>query len=262
MSEIIQHCQKFDKKSYTPYNQGAPEKERKGTEKKESKPLYSILSLSKESSLSLDRIDNYPIKMQNETTTDDCRATSETMIEKKEEENEIRQDPFCTGRCSVCDSGFIEQINSLRSKLSYRALSEEIKNEYGIEISKDALNLHFQKYNDKLRRESVKKAYELFDTESATLAVHTKQTLFLASYTFEEIMRRMQNGSLIVGIDEFEKLMKLYYQIIKDPTGSIAPDALAIYTKAYQFYKIPISQKSFDFNSSVGSESPKESEIV
>lgn len=259
MSEIIHYCQKFDKKSYTPYNQGAPEKERKGSEKKESKSPHSILSLSKESNLSFDKIDNDQIKMQNETTTDDCRATSKTMIEKKKEENEIRQDPFCTGRCSVCDSGHIEQINSMRSKLSYRALSEEIKKEYGIEISKDALNLHFQKYNDKLRRESVKKAYELFDTESATLAVHTKQTLFLASYTFDEIMRRMQNGSLIVGIDEFDKLMKLYYQIIKDPTGSIAPDALAIYTKAYQFYKIPISQQSLSFGAPESVEPSKKS---
>ena len=141
--------------------------------------------------------------------------------------------------------------------MTLRSLSEYMKNEYGIELSKDVLHNHFQKYALKLRQESVKKAYELFDRESATLAVHQKQTLFLASYTFEEIMRRIQNGTITVGIDEFEKLMKLYYQIMQDPMGVIAPDAMEIYMRAFKMYKIPVAQTSFSFGVQGGDSVPK-----
>lgn len=195
--------------------------------------------------------------MQNELPTEQCRATSTTSETEMQPTEQIAPDPFCTGRCSVCDSGYVDVINAARAKYTLRSLSEYIKNEYGIELSKDMLHNHFQKYALKLRQESVKKAYELFDRESATLAVHQKQTLFLASYTFEEIMRRIQNGTITVGIDEFEKLMKLYYQIMQDPMGAIAPDAMEIYMRAFKMYKIPVAQTSFGFGEQGGQDEPK-----
>lgn len=185
--------------------------------------------------------------MQNEEPTIECRATKPTEQTQIVPTDENAQDPFCSGKCSVCDSGYADIINGARNKFTLRGLSEYLKNEYNLELSKDVLHNHFQKYAVKLRRESVKKAYELFTVESATLAVHQKQTLFLASYTFEEILRRIQNGTLEVGIEEFEKLMKLYYQIMQDPQGAIAPDAMEIYMRAYKMYKVPIHQQSMQF---------------
>lgn len=184
------------------------------------------------------------MKMENEVPKEECRATEPTEQTQIVPTNDVAQDPFCSGKCSVCDSGYADVINAARAKFTLRELSEYLKNEYGLELSKDVLHNHFQKYAVKLRNESVKKAYELFRTESATLAVHQKQTLFLASYTFEEIMRRIQNGTITVGIDEFEKLMKLYYQIMQDPQGAIAPDAMEIYMRAFKLYKVPIANQS------------------
>lgn len=189
----------------------------------------------------------YLTKMQNEEPTNECSATIETIQSEIVNTHGIAQDPFCSGKCSVCDSGYADIINAARNKFTLRSLSEYLKNEYDLSLDKDALSRHFIKYAEKLRRESVKKAYELFSVESATLAVHQKQTLFLASYTFEEILRRMQNGTLTVGIEEFEKLMKLYYQIMQDPQGAIAPDAMEIYMRAYKMYKVPIYQQSMSF---------------
>lgn len=189
--------------------------------------------------------------MQNEEPTNECSATNPTEQMEIVQTDDIAPDPFCLGRCSVCDSGYADIINALRNKYTLRSLSEYLKNEYDLSLDKDALSRHFQKYAVKLRRESIKKAYELFNVESATLAVHQKQTLFLASYTFEEILRRMQNGTLQVGIDEFEKLMKLYYQIMQDPQGAIAPDAMEIYMRAFKLYKVPIHQQSMQFTTPV-----------
>lgn len=197
--------------------------------------------------------------MENETTIEQNRATLPTLEIENAESQQIAPDPMCTGRCSVCDSGYADVVNAARAKFTLRSLSEYMKNEYGVVLSKDMLHNHFQKYAVKLRQESVKRAYELFDRESATLAVHQKQTLFLASYTFEEIMRRIQNGTLTVGIDEFEKLMKLYYQIMQDPMGAVAPDVMEIYMRAFKLYKMPIHQQSFDMPIRGNESTPPES---
>lgn len=169
-------------------------------------------------------------------------------------------DPFCTGQCSVCDSGFVDKINSLRHQYTLLGLSEYIKNEYGLEFSKDQLHRHFKKYALKMRDESLALAYQSFRIESAHVAEHQKQVLFLASFTFEEILRRITNGTLQVGVDEFEKMLKLYYQILRDPDGAQTPDITEIYMRAVKKYRVPLNHQSFDF--AQGGQSVPQAQVV
>lgn len=194
--------------------------------------------------------------MQNEATNEERRATETTTEIENAPTEQIAIDPLCTGRCSVCDSGYADVINGLRNKYTLRGLSEYLQGEYSLSLSKDALHLHFQKYAIKLRNESSRKAYMLFKEESSTLATHQKQTLFLASYTFEEILRRIDNGTLTLGVEDFEKMMKLYYQILRDPDGAVAPDAMEVYMRAWKYYKVPIAQGSLPLAGDVRQDTP------
>lgn len=155
--------------------------------------------------------------------------------------------PFCTGRCEICDSGYADKINEVRHRYTLRELSAYLAEEYGLHFSKDQLHLHFKKYAIKMRDESLALAYKGFRVESAHVAEHQKQVLFLASFTFEEILKRITNGTLKVGIEEFERMMKLYYQILRDPDGANTPDITEIYMRATKRYNVPLTQTSFDF---------------
>lgn len=189
--------------------------------------------------------------MENGSLENGFRATEATA-----ENTEIQKigittlSPFCDSKCSVCDSGFAAEINALRSSKTLRELSEFLKFEYDIELTKDVLHNHFKKYGLKLRDESLKIAYQQFQAEANAVATHQKQTLFLASYTFEEILRRMGNGTLKVGIDDFEKLLKLYHQVLNNPSGLPADGLVETFMLAQRKWNIPVSQQSFDFRES------------
>lgn len=189
--------------------------------------------------------------MENEATEIECRATEATVENAEIEKIGITNlSPFCDSRCSVCDSGFATEINALRSSKTLRELSEFLKNEYGIELSKDALHGHFKKYGLKLRDESLKIAYQQFREEASAVATHQKQTLFLASYTFDEILRRMGNGTLKVGIEDFEKLLKLYHLVLQNPSGLPADGLVETFMLAQRKWNIPLTQQSFEFRES------------
>ena len=186
--------------------------------------------------------------MENEQLQNECRATDETP-----NGNELANvgittlSPFCDGICPVCESGFVAEINAARSTQTLRELSEFLKNEYGIELSKDQLHRHFKKYGLKLRDESLKAAYAQFRADANQIATHQKQTLFLASYTFEEILRRMSNGTMNVGVDDFERLLKLYYQILQNPEQAPAQGMVETFMLAQRKWNIPIQNQSFNF---------------
>lgn len=196
---------------------------------------------------------------QSQSNKDACRATESTETNEIEE---TKRDPFCSGRCAICDSGYADRINQLRNEYTLRELSEYLKEEYGLQFSKDQLCLHFQKYNAKLRDESLALAYQSFRIESMHVAEHQKQVLFLASFTFEELLKRIQNGTLKVGIEEFEKMLKLYYQILRDPDGAQTPDITEIYMRATKHFKIPLEQRSFDFATQGVANEPKEPNAI
>lgn len=197
--------------------------------------------------------------MENEQPKNECRATVTTEIEKEIANiGTTTLSPFCDGACPVCESGFVVEINAARSTQTLRELSEFLKNEYAIDLSKDQLHRHFKKYGMKLRDESLKAAYTQFREDANQIATHQKQTLFLASYTFEEILRRISNGSMNIGIDDFERLLKLYYQILQNPEQAPTQGMVETFMLAQRKWNIPISHQSFAFE--WGDNAPKKQE--
>lgn len=181
--------------------------------------------------------------LENEIRTNDTNEP----IKNESQEITITPSPFCSGVCGVCDSGFAAEINGLRPTKTLKELSEHLKNEYGIELSKDQLHWHFKKYGLKLREQSTMKAYEQFSHDIDLVATHQKQTLFLAQFTFEELLRRISSGMMKVEIGDYEKLIKLHYQILQAPELAPQQGLVETFILAQKKFRIPLEQTSFDF---------------
>lgn len=187
--------------------------------------------------------------MQNEEPKPECLATGENEPgpENASLPSEIAQSdlsPFCDGVCQICASGFADKVNEMRGKKTLRELSQYFSDEYGVEWSKDSFARHFRKYLEKVNKKSLSIAYQAFRAETETVAKHQTQVLFLASHTFQEIIRRIDNGTLEVGVDQFEKLLKLYYQILRDPDAAAVPDVTEVYIRAMKRYNVPLEHQS------------------
>jgi hypothetical protein len=192
-------------------------------------------------------MENENLEIENRTNDTNVPIQNEQLNET-EHELGILPSPFCEGRCGVCDSGFAVEINALRPTKTLIELSEFLKNEYAIELSKDQLHWHFKKYGLKLRQHSTIKAYTEFSAAIDLVAEHQKQTLFLAQYTFEEILRRIASGTLKVDISDYEKLIKLHYQILQAPELAPQQGLVETFLLAQRRFNVPISQQSFDFS--------------
>jgi len=167
---------------------------------------------------------------KNEPKLSDNRATDNEEIEKNlPKEVDIA---FINTNCSVCNSGQLPEIHRLRPTHTLRELAEEINQKYGLELSKDSLSRHFQHYTQSLKVAVVKKQFEIFQQETENIASHQKKTLFLGKIAFDHIVERLENGTLVLGVDDFEKLIKLYYGVLRDPDKAGDENIIAIFQRA------------------------------
>lgn len=151
---------------------------------------------------------------------------------------------FCRPNCQVCTSGHLEYIQkSRRDGMKLVELSNHLKNEFDLNLSKDVLWLHFKNYNKKLRVASAEKLLKDFNEKIETTHKHQKATLFLINRSFQNICEHLESGSLILGVDDFEKLVKLYYNILRDPDRKPEDDSIiAIFQRAAKKHGFPLEQ--------------------
>lgn len=142
------------------------------------------------------------------------------------------EDKILNRNCSVCNSGFVEEIHKLRADHTLVELAEVIKSKFNVELSKDALSRHFIHYTSSLQKASTKAMWQTFQRDVESVSQHQKKTLFLGKIAFDHIVERLESGSLLLGVDDFEKLIKLYYTVLRDPDGGGDDDLIAIFQKA------------------------------
>ena len=143
--------------------------------------------------------------------------------------------------CKVCASGIVDKIHELRPGRTLEELSALLLKDFQIELSKSNLSYHFCRYSQALQLKSARKLYARFEEESDTLADHKHKTLFLCDVTFDHILSRLESGTLNMGIDEFEKLVKLFHSL-KSPEEAIDETAFAIFERASEKYGCTIRQ--------------------
>lgn len=144
--------------------------------------------------------------------------------------------------CSVCNSGLLNEIHALRPTHTLIELAEKIKNDYSVELSKDALSRHFQHYSKKLQTASARALWEKFNSDVESVANHQKKVLFLCNISFEHIMERLDSGTLQLGFEEFEKMVKLYYSVLRDPDSVGDENIVAIFQRASEKFGCGLEQ--------------------
>jgi len=176
---------------------------------------------------------------------------------KTEDENEIRAKnakdlfesekteikiPILKSNCSVCNCGHLDEIHNLRKTHGLVELAEVINKKYNLDLNKDSLSRHFQHYNISIRTNTTLKLYEDFNRETENLIEHQNRALFLINISFKHILERLENNTLELGFDEFEKMLNLYYKLLKDPGNSADDGLMAIFQKASQKYGCSLEQ--------------------
>ena len=145
-------------------------------------------------------------------------------------------------QCSVCNSGKLKEIHAARAGRTLVELAEKINAEFGLELSKDALSRHFIHYAKKVETVATREMFVQFNEAVESVAQHQKKTLFLGKVAFDHIVERIENGTLILGVDDFEKLIKLYYGVLRDPDSAGDENILAVFQRASEKYGDSLSQ--------------------
>lgn len=144
--------------------------------------------------------------------------------------------------CSVCRSGHLKEIHAWRKTMTLREISDKLKSTFNIDIAKDSLSRHFLHYSKLIRVRTIEKEFLNFDEKLETLTQHQRKTLFLCKITFDHIVKRLEAGTLDLGISDFEKLVNLYYRVLRDPDRSGDEDILAIFQRASDKYGATLDQ--------------------
>lgn len=176
-------------------------------------------------------------------------------IEKLDDQNEIRANSanetlqsesnkiaILNPNCSVCNSGLLKEIHELRSTHTLVELAEKINQKHGTQLSKDALSRHFMHYTKTLQTESTRVLWQKFRSDLESVTEHQKKVLFISNIAFEHIVERIDNGTLHLGVEDFEKMVKLYYGVLRDPDSASDNNIIAIFQRASEKYGCGIEQ--------------------
>ena len=144
--------------------------------------------------------------------------------------------------CMVCQSGHVDEIHRLRPYYTLDELSEVIFKKYKIHLNKSVLSYHFNRYYRTLSDVSTRKLYEQFNADVDAIADHRKKILFLASVGFENLLKQIDEGRLFFGIKEFTELIKVYHNVLADPSSGNNANLLAIFQKATDKFGVNLNQ--------------------
>lgn len=144
--------------------------------------------------------------------------------------------------CSACMSGRLDEIHLWRPTHTLRELSERLKNECGVDVSKDALSRHFMHYTKQLQVSSTESLLAKFNRDVESVSEHQKKVLFLCKISFDHIIERLDSGTLKLGIDDFEKMIKLYYSVLRDPDSAGDESIMAIFQRASNEFGCQLEQ--------------------
>lgn len=127
--------------------------------------------------------------------------------------------PFCRSDCVICNSGLLTEIHTWRPEHTFTSLTEKLKNEYGLDFSRDQLYRHFKNYNQQLTG-AIVKHIENFNMQVETLSEHQKRALFLGKIVYDDLLRQIDNGTLNFSLEDYKLIMDMFYKTLKDPSSA------------------------------------------
>lgn len=164
----------------------------------------------------------------NEKESNESDKSNRTNFDEKEFSD--RFEKTCASNCRVCLTGNAQKVQKMvATGMTYTQLVADLEKENGTVLSTASVSRHMSNYRATLRTAMVGKMYEVFDENAETAALHQSRVLFLARLAFDDIMLRYDAGHYHFSIDELDKLLKLFYQILKNPDQAGLPGVLSLF---------------------------------
>lgn len=168
----------------------------------------------------------------NETNADNEQTTATT----------VTTSPFCRADCKVCNSDHMEQIhNFIKIGKTYRDICDYLQEKNQFTISPASITRHMQNYRESLRIRAQQRELAKFDEEADELARHQKQSTILADAMFERLQQRLNDGSLIITVGDWEKVVKLRHGVLNGDSGAM-DDLMGIFQQATDKYGVNLNQ--------------------
>lgn len=134
------------------------------------------------------------------------------------------ESPTCGTRCRICTLGISSIVEAhVTSGMQYHDIIEAIEKETGHTISTASISRHMTNFRSALRDLSLKKTMEIFDEKAEQVSEHQRRVLFMAKLAFDDIMQQYERGRYQFSVDDLEKLIKLFYQILRNPDQALTP---------------------------------------
>jgi hypothetical protein len=149
---------------------------------------------------------------------------------------------ICKAKCIVCQSPHLLEIHELkRGGIQQQKIIEIITQRHGITYSASSISRHFSNLYDRQMEMSCQIINADLISEATAKSYHTQKVIALLQYAFDQIEKRVQNGTLFFDVSDLEKLMKMKYQTL---TGNdeVDKDILAIFQKATDKYGVSFQQ--------------------
>lgn len=188
------------------------------------------------------------IETENTTTNEQTNNTS-PLSSRDHTENEVVEgtlgavlSPLCRSDCKICNFEHAQDIHDMLSAgEKYLDICDYLKREYDFSISPASITRHMQNYNRNrnatINRKFLKKMSEINDD----LAKNKAQAAYLGSLVFQQILERIEVGSITFDISDWEKIMKLQHGILNGDAGA-GDDLMVIFAKASKKMGVPLHQ--------------------
>ncbi len=150
--------------------------------------------------------------------------------------------PFCRKDCRVCNSDLVVEIHKMIDlRKPYIEICTYLFSEKGYKISPASISRHYQNYKEHRKVLTAEKMKVQLDQETDVLTRHRTQSTILADLLFQQIESKIKCGTLDVSIGDYEKIVKLYHQVLNGD-GSAMDEMVAVFRKASDRYGFSLEQ--------------------
>lgn len=146
--------------------------------------------------------------------------------------------PLCQNNCKICNSNYVELIHKfLIDGKTYREISGYLKKEKNFEVSSASISRHYAKFKEYKKIILQKKLTKEIEIEADELAGHQKSAIRLADLIYEKLLLQFESGSFNVDISDWEKIVKVYHQVLLGKgEGNEGKDLKIIFEQAMSKY--------------------------
>ena len=141
--------------------------------------------------------------------------------------------PLCRADCTICNSDYVEEIHKLlKAKTTYKNICAYLLKNYGFKTSPASIARHYRNFKIYRKTKIEEKMIVEVDKEANKIVRHQKQAIKLADIVYNKLLADFKAGILKIEISDWEKIVKLYHQVLTGDGDTSADELVAIFQQA------------------------------